>query len=317
MQTPIVYGVDVAKAELIIAGPDATCVKVANSASEIGRWLGGISAGSFVGVESTGTMHRLLAQLAHRSGITVFVLNPRDIHHYARALGSRGKTDRNDAAVIARYVAAEHSNLRPYEPASELQERIDLLLRKRASVVRHRDALRKTLRELPGLSEAATRAMRSLAELLACIDDQLEELVRTDQVLVQRSALLRTMPGIGPLTSVSLANLLERVKLANSDALVAFVGLDPKPNDSGQHRGRRRLSKRGPSEIRRLLYCAALTAARGAWKPLYEALRSRGLASTQAVCVIARKLLRVAWAICRTNSPYQPGLAPKPLDAAT
>lgn len=317
MQTPIVYGVDVAKAELVIAGPGASCVKLANRASEISRWLEGIPVGSFVAMESTGSMHRLLAQLAHRHGMTVFVLNPRDIHHYARALGSRGKTDRNDAEVIARYVAAEHGGLRPYVPASELQERIDLLLRKRASVVCHRDALRKSLSELPGLSDAAMRAMRSLAELLTCIDDQLEELVGSEPALVQRSELLRTMPGVGPLTSVSLANLLERVKLANADALVAFVGLDPKPNDSGQHRGRRRLSKRGPSEIRRLLYCAALTAARGAWKPLYEALRSRGLASTQAVCVIARKLLRVAWAMCRTNSPYNPALAPKPLDATT
>jgi len=317
MQTPIVYGVDVAKAELVIAGPGANCVKLANRASEISQWLDEIPDGSFVAMESTGSMHRLLAQLAHRHGMTVFVLNPRDIHHYARALGSRGKTDRNDAEVIARYVAAEHCGLRPYVPASELQERIDLLLRKRASVVRHRDALRKALRELPGLNDAAMRAMRSLAELLTCIDDQIEELVRSEQALVQRSELLRTMPGVGPLTSVSLANLLERVKLANADALVAFVGLDPKPNDSGQHRGRRRLSKRGPSEIRRVLYCAALTAARGAWKPLYETLRHRGLASTQAVCIIARKLLRVAWAMCRTNSPYDPALAPKALDATT
>lgn len=287
MQIPVVYGVDVAKSELIIAGPDAACAKVSNSASAIGQWLADIPVGSFVGMESTGTMHRLLAQLAHHHGMTVFVLNPRDIHHYARALGSRGKTDRNDAAVIARYVAAEHSRLRPYAPASEVQEHIDLLLRKRASVVRHRDALRKTLRELPGLSDAAMQAMSALAELLQRIDAQLRALVCSDLALVQRSELLRTIPGVGPLTSVSLANLLERVNLANSDALVAFVGLDPKPNDSGQHRGRRRLSKRGPSEIRRLLYCAALTAARRPWKSLYEALRSRGLASTQAVCVIA------------------------------
>ena len=317
MQTPIVYGVDVAKVELVIAGPGANCVKLANRASEISQWLDEIPAGSFVAMESTGSMHRLLAQLAHRHGMTVFVLNPRDIHHYARALGSRGKTDRNDAAVIARYVAAEHSNLRPYAPASELQERIDILLRKRAIVVRHRDALRKALRELPGLNDVAMRTMRSLAELLTCIDDQIDELVRSEQALVQRSALLRTMPGVGPLTSVSLANLLERVKLANADALVAFVGLDPKPNDSGQHRGRRRLSKRGPSEIRRLLYCAALAAARGAWKPLYQTLRTRGLASTQAVCIIARKLLRVAWAVCRDNRPFDPSLAAKPLDATT
>ena len=58
-----------------------------------------------------------------------------------------------------------------------------------------------------------------------------------------------------------MVNSLERVPVKRADAFVAFASLDPRPDDSGQHRGKRRLSKRGPAELRRLLYLAALSAA--------------------------------------------------------
>lgn len=312
MQTPIVYGADVAKLRLVIARLDAAHVELGNDETSIRQWLAGVAAGSLLGVESTGPLHRLLARLAYEHGLIVYVLNPRDIHYYARALGSRGKTDRSDAAVVARYVAAEHARLRPYQPATALQERIDELLRKRARIVRHRDGLRRTLADLPALQSAAKQVMQTLASLLERIDEQLAQAVRADGKTEQRAALLRSIPGIGPLTSVCLANLFERVQLSGADALVAFAGLDPRPNDSGEHRGRRKLTKRGPAELRRLLYCAALTAARSLFRPLYNALRARGLASTQANCILARKLLRIAWAVSRTGSPFNPALINKP-----
>jgi transposase len=68
-----------------------------------------------------------------------------------------------------------------------------------------------------------------------------------------------TITGVGPIVGTALVNTLERVPLKSADAFVAFTGLDPLPDDSGQHRGKRRLSKRGPAELRRLLYLAALS----------------------------------------------------------
>ena len=62
--------------------------------------------------------------------------------------------------------------------------------------------------------------------------------------------------------------------------------------------GRRRLSKRGPSELRRLLYLAAMAAAKTKiWKPLYQHYRARGLSSTAALVVLARRIARTAWSI--------------------
>ncbi|MFO0323371.1 MAG: transposase, partial [Burkholderiales bacterium] len=100
---------------------------------------------------------------------------------------------------------------------------------------------------------------------------------------------------------------LERLPLKSADAFVAFTGLDPRPDESGRYRGKRRLSKRGPSELRRLLYVAAMSARKTkTWKPIYEHYRAKGLSSTASLVVIARRLARVAWSMYTNNTPFDP-----------
>jgi transposase len=77
--------------------------------------------------------------------------------------------------------------------------------------------------------------------------------------------------------------------------------------ESGQYRGRRRLSKRGPAELRRLLYLAAMSAAKTkTWKPLYEHYRENGLSSTAALVILARRIARTAWSIYNHKTEFDP-----------
>jgi len=89
-------------------------------------------------MESTGIYHEPLAELAHRRGFVVYVLNPKDTRHYAKAMGLRGKTDRVDAELIARMIAHEHKKLHPWIPPTAEQRQIDRLLKRRAKVSRIR-----------------------------------------------------------------------------------------------------------------------------------------------------------------------------------
>jgi transposase len=95
MQEPVLcIGVDVSKAELVIAmGADRRPCNVANDARSISRWLREIPAHALIAMESTGRYHGLLAHLASQAGLKVYVLNARDVFFYARALGTRAKTD--------------------------------------------------------------------------------------------------------------------------------------------------------------------------------------------------------------------------------
>ena len=113
-----------------------------------------------------------------------------------------------------------------------------------------------------------------------------------------------TLDGLDTLlASTQFAALFCRAPLTHSDAAVAFVGLDSRVCDSGQKPGRRCLSKRGPSELRRLLYnCAQAAAKTATWKPYYTTLRAREFSATQALVILAKKLLRIAFSLWRQEN---------------
>ena len=118
---------------------------------------------------------------------------------------------------------------------------------------------------------------------------------------------VQTIGGVGPLVGLSLTNTLERVPFRKADAFVAFIGLDPRANDSGQKAGRRRLSKRGPAELRRLLFNAAMSAIKTTvWKPIYESYRMQGWSTTASLIIIARKIARAAWSIHHYRTTFNP-----------
>jgi transposase len=309
MQADRVFvGVDVAKSTLVVSRHGAATHQcVDNEAAAIARWLRQLPAEAVIAMESTGEHHLLLARLAHQCGRVVYVLNARDVYFYAKGLGARGKTDRLDAQVIARYAAEHHGALHPWKPGSGAEAAVQSLLQRRAQVVVHRNALRSTLRGQDGLAQALATLEDQFEQLLAQIDHQVAQWLHSAPQLRTANEQLRTITGMGAQGAALLAALLSRLRFANADALVAYSGLDPRPNDSGAKTGRRRLSKRGNPLLRRQLYLVAFAASHSkALGPLYRALKAKGFKSTEALIILARKLLRVAWAVWRTGKPFDP-----------
>lgn len=300
-----VFGVDVSKDSLSCAPPGGYACIVLNDEVGIRRWLHDLPMGSVVAMESTGRYHLLLARLALEAGMRVYILNAQDVFFYAKGLGMRCKTDRSDAQVIARYVAEHHDQLHAWCAGSASQQRIEELVRRRAGVTTHRSALRQLLGDMKTQLPELDQLERDLAQVLHSIDRQIQEELQQDASLSKASALLQTITGIGPVGAALLAALLSRIPFANADALVAYSGLDPRPNESGQKRGTRRLSKRGPPQLRRQMYLAGFAAARSkALKPLYDSIRARGFKPTEAFVILGRKLLRVAWAVWKSQKPF-------------
>jgi len=319
MQTPtqvLNIGADVAKDEIVVACSEGSFPvrKLENQRTALRAFLKGLPQGSRIGMESTGIYHELFANLAHKLGFIVFVLNPKDARHYAKGVGMRGKTDRVDAELLARMVAKEHADLHAWVPPTPEQREINRLLKRRAKLSSLRQALGMSLKGMVGFSTDLKTLRQRFDQVIARIDQRVKELVEANPDRKEHVTHLRTITGVGPVVSAALVNSLERMPLKNADAFVAFTGLDPRPDDSGQHRGKRRLSKRGPSELRRLLYLAAMSAKKTkAWKPLFEHYRAKGLSTTACFVILARRIARTAWSMYTYKTEFDPGRLTKGL----
>jgi transposase len=306
--TPAVIGVDVASKHLDAATYGSSAVvRFGNTDAGVAKWLRTLPAGSVIALESTGRYHERLALAAHAKGFTVYLLNPRDVRHYARGMGMRGKTDRLDAQILARYAAHERTELRAWVPLSPELSRLDELVRRRGMLVKHHGAMKQSALDCAELRALMKPLLAGFTKLLDAVDSKIAQAAADVNLDSEGFERITSVPGIGLLSGSVLLGLFQRLAQRGSDAVIAFLGLDPRPMDSGQKVGRRRLSKRGPAESRRLLFNAAMSASRTkAWKPQYEHERAKGLSRIAALNVLARKMVRVAFGLFKSNQHFDP-----------
>jgi transposase len=305
----VFYGVDVSKASLSIACHGAAQRwQIDNELSAIEQWLHHLPPSAGIAMEATGTFHELLAVLAHTRAVAVFVLNPKLVHHYAKGVGQRGKTDPVDAALIARYLANEHAHLHAWRPPAPQLQQLAKLLSRRAQLVEAGQRLNLSLSGLDILKKILQTVRNTFKRTIRGVDLMIAKVIAKHQELASLHARLKTIPGVGELVAAQLCLALCRWSFRSSDAFVAYTGLDPRPDDSGTRRGRRKLSKHGSSALRRVLYMAAMAAScpTRAFAPQYQKLREQNFASTEAYVIIARKITRIAFALFKSNQHFDP-----------
>ncbi len=305
---PQFMGADIGKDYFdVCLDPDVAPTRVVNQPREINRWLKSLPAGPIcLALEATSTYHLELAMRAHKAGLTVYLIDGYRLSRYRDSIGQRAKTDTADAKLIRRYLQREHDSLKPWEPPTKAYLRLQALLRRRALLVKSKTAIRQSFRLLPELR----RSGKALVKKIENLDRQIvRQILRTLneagwQADFQRC---RAIEGFGEVISAAMTMAFHRGPFKSSDAFVAFLGLDVRVRDSGKSQGKRKLTKKGDPELRRLLYLAAMNAIkRGQWKELYQRYLDRGFKKTQALIIIARKLARLAFALMKNQDEYRP-----------
>jgi transposase len=256
-----------------------------------------------VAIEPTGPYWLDMANTALDLGCQVMSASPRAAKLFLRSVNLRAKTDKLDAKGIALYAAS--MDLKPYQPkAEELRQLDDLLAlrRKLSSGI----AYYSRLAALGGVSSDVASGMMAFSKTqLSEMDRRVREVTKA----FEPARKLEKVPGFGTVVSAALTSKLVSIPFRSSDAFVAYVGLDTKVRESGKRRGRRALSRNGDAELRRLLYLAAQATIRVKGSPfadIYQRHRDRGLTTTEAICVVARKMARTAWSIVRYDTNYDP-----------
>lgn len=302
-----IVGVDVAKLELVIYREDSQQLEtIANEKPHIKRWLNTLPARTAIAVEATNIFHVDLIEMAYAAGFIVYVVDGYQLSNYRKGVGGRSKTDPSDARLLARFLRNEGEDLRPWIPPPAVYGKVQSLLRRRAVLIQGRTQLTQ--------SWANDKILRGALESYIASVEKLDLLIRKEiKVALKEAGLLeqvarcQAVEGIGFLSAAALVMAFSRGEFSSADGFIAFLGMDLRVSDSGQKAGQRRLTKRGCSEIRRLLHNAAMSGSRTpAWKGVYEYQRKRGRSTTEALVILARKLARVAFSLMKNKSEYRP-----------
>ncbi len=312
-------GIDVSKESLSVCGWDGVRqrvrwqAEVPNCEEGVLGLLARTSAGEPWALEPTGRYSELVARLGRAHGRQVLMAPPRAAKQFLASVHPRAKTDRLDARGLARYACSVA--LKPYPVKSEQMEQLAQLLAARKSISKSLATFRQQRESLPRAREHVEAAERALTQRLQELDRELARLAGRDPEVKR----LQQVPGIGPVSAAALVVRLKSTDFSGYDQFVAYVGLDVRVRQSGQRKGTLGLSRQGDAELRRLLYCCAQASLRTKDSPFaqqYERERAKGLASTQALCAVARKMAKVAWALVRSGQDYDPKrvYAPRPLD---
>lgn len=257
-------------------------------------------------LEATGGLEMPLAMAARAAGLAVAVVNPRQVRDFARAIGILAKTDRLDAAVLARFAATLRPEVRPL-PDEETQALAELLARRRQLIVMRAEEKTRLKQTFSKEQKASIQAhIDWLNAHIGEIDHDLEKGLRSSSSWKVKENLLKSIPGVGPTTALTLIACLPELGTLGRREIASLAGVAPRNRDSGSMRGYRSIWG-GRAVVRSTLYMAALAAIRGK-NPLaefYKRLIERGKPFKVAIVATMRKLLTVANAMMRSLTPWR------------
>lgn len=270
--------------------------RVANDAAGRARLIAALreAAPALVVLEATGAYHRPLLAALLAAAVPVAVANPAQVAAFRQARLGRHKTDRADAALLARFAALHGAELRRATPAAPTQARLRALVGYRDDLVAERTRLANRRHAARWAGEPAV--VQWLAADQAAVEARLAEVeAETDRLLEElpEAAVLLAAPGVGRRVAAAVLGYLPPAVWGEAKAAAAYAGVHPRQEQSGQ-RDRSRLSKQGHPGLRRYLWLAVLSALRhdadlAAW---HRRLVARGKPARSARCAAMHKFLR-------------------------
>jgi transposase len=258
-------------------------------------------------LEATGEFQMPVAGALASAGLPLSMVNPRQVRDFARATGKLAKTDQLDAQVLAHFAEAVRPTPYPL-PDAQTQE-LTALLTRRHQVVEMLTAEKNRLgvTRSEAVRQRVQDHIRWLEQELADLDDDLDHTLRESSLWREKDNLLRSVPGIGRVVSITLLADLPELGALSRYRIAALVGVAPLNRDSGRFRGKRTVWG-GRAWVRAALYMAALTATR--YNPIIKAFYRRlcgvGKARKVALTACMRKLLIILNSMVKHQQTWTP-----------
>ena len=261
-------------------------------------------------IEATGGLEiRIATELASK-GLQVAVINPRQARDFAKATGRLAKTDQVDAVMLAAFAKAIRPQARPLRD-EETCALNDMVSRRRQLIdMRVQETLRLGTAASKPLQKNLSKHIAWLDKQIAEIDTDLTKRLRNSDVWRTKDDLLRGIPGVGAVTTLTVLAKCPELGTLNRREIAALTGVAPLANDSGKHRGKRFIWG-GRADVRAVLYMAAVSAIRcnEPIKAFAERLKKAGKPSKVVIVACMRKLLTIMNSMLKNNEPWSPNFA--------
>ena len=281
---------------------------------KLSRWVDDHGVDQFHAcMESTGVYWEPLAIHLHQAQQRVSVVNPLRIQGFARTELARNKTDREDAARIARFCHL-HTPY-PWQPLPAERRKLRDLTRHLHAVRKARQQHSNRLEGTPPewLLESLERTITHFDEEIGLLWKEIQAHIDRHPELKRQRELLETIPAIAEVTAtLLLAELPNIERFASARQVAAFAGVTPKHRHSGSSvRGRTQMSKMGQARIRCALYMPAIVARthNPVAKAFADRLEARGKCKMVIIGAMMRKLLHIAYGVLKSGKPFDPQYA--------
>jgi transposase len=308
MSVSTYVGIDVSKHSLDVhVRPTQKAFSIENNDTDIKELVTRLEEiqPALVVIEATGGLEIPAVSALAGVNLPVVVVNPRQVRDFAKATGTLAKTDALDAAIIAHFAEAIRPAPHPL-PDVQTRELSDLIVRRR-QLVEMRTA------EKNRLSSLRSTARQSVLQTIAWLEQQITEmgkaithLIRYRPLWHERTTLLQSAPGVGPVVAGTLVAKLPELGALTGKQISALVGVAPFNRDRGMLRGTRTIWG-GRAEVRRALYMAAVTGIRHhpVLKGFYDRLRAAGKPFKVALTACMHKLLLILNAMVKHNTRWR------------
>lgn len=264
-------------------------------------------------MEATGVYYENLAWFLHTQNCTVCVVLANKARKYKDALGLRSKTDKIDANALAQMCCQQHHT--PWKPFSNDLYLLRMVTRQIQKITEESTVFKNQLHALrhgmvrdKGVEKMLSNTIALLKKNKTQLEKRVKNIVESEPVLKAKFEKILTIKGLGLL---SLATIVAETNgftaFESISQLVSYAGYDVIENQSGKRAGKTRISKRGNSHIRRILYFPSLNMVRYEIDPfmsLYNRVFDRTKISMKGYTAIQKKLLSIIYTLWKKDEAF-------------
>lgn len=300
-------GVDICKKHLDVAAVTGTPVRVTNDADgriALARRLKTENVRGVI-VEATGGLERALVKALDAEGVPASIVNPARVRKFAEGTGQLAKTDKIDAAILARF--GDYMKPAPTLLADRHRQKLRDLIAYRSQITREITARSAQVKQYAAddIVERATAAIEALRTERKALEGEIEALITSREDTCGLYKRLLTVPGVGLIVAATLIGELPELGRLSRRQIAALAGLAPFPNESGDRKGYRSI-RGGRDDVRQALFnCARVGIVHNpVARPFYERLRASGKPHKVAIVATMRKTLTILNAIVKTETDW-------------